>query len=93
LCEVYAKLLAMVVQHWVVLVGGGGFSERSARKAAKAVRRQALHLASVLGRTRELRRVLRLLGRVLRAGGRVNRRRRRPSTYQTLCHPEHSGLS
>lgn len=93
LCEVYAKLVALVVQHWVLLVSGGGFSERSLRKAAKAVRRQAWHLASALGRPRELRRVLRLLGRLLRAGGRVNRRRRRPSTYQTLLDPTHHGLT
>jgi Transposase DDE domain len=93
LCEVYAKLMAMVVRHWVLLVRGGGFGARSLWKAARAVRRQALHLASALGRKRELRRVLRLLGRWLRAAGRVNRRRHRPSTYQTLLDPDHNGLT
>lgn len=93
LCEVLAKLLAMVVQHWALLVGGGGFSERSPRKAARAVRRQALHLAAVLGQKRLLRQALRLLQRLIRAAGRVHRRRQRPSTYQTLLNPEHDGLS
>jgi Transposase DDE domain len=93
LCEVYAKLLAMVVQHWLLLSGGGGFSERSQRKAARLVRRQAMRVAAALGRRRELRRVLRALAGLLRRGGRVNRRRRRPSTYQTLVNPAHDGLT
>ncbi len=93
LCEVYAKLLAMVVQHWLLLLGGGGFSERSPRKAARVVRRQAVRVAGALGRRRELRRVLRLLAGVVRRCGRLNRRRRRPSTYQTLCNPAHDGLT
>jgi Transposase DDE domain len=92
LCEVYAKLLAMVVQHWLLLLGGG-FSDRSQRKAARQVRRQAVKVASVLGRGRELRRVLRLLAGILRRCGRVNRRRKRPSTYQTLVNPTHDGLT
>jgi hypothetical protein len=93
LCEVYAKLLAMVVQHWLLLLGGGGFSVRSQRKAARVVRRLAVGVASVLGRDRELRRLLRLLARMVRRCGRVNRRRRRPSTYQTLVDPAHCGLT
>ena len=92
LCEVYAKLLALVVQHWLLLLGGG-FSDRSQRQAARQVRRQAARVAGALGRGRELRRVLRLLAGVLRRCGRVNRRRKRPSTYQTLVNPTHDGLS
>jgi Transposase DDE domain len=92
LCEVYAKLLALVVQHWLVLLGGG-FSARSQRLAARQARRQALRVAAVLGRRRELRRVLRVLASVLRRSGRVNRRRKRPSTYQTLVNPAHDGLT
>jgi hypothetical protein len=92
LCEVYAKLLAMVVQHWLLLLGGG-FSARSARQAARRVRRQAVRVAAALGRRRELRRVLRQLAGVVRRCCRVNRRRRRPSTYQTLVNPAHDGLT
>jgi len=93
LCEVYAKLLAMVVQHWLLLMGGGGFSVRSQRKAARVVRRQAVRVAAALGRRRELRRVLRLLAGLLRRCGRVNRRRRRPSTYQTVVNPPQGCLT
>jgi hypothetical protein len=93
LCEVYAKLLAMVVLHWALLVDGPGFSARSRWKAAKLVRRLALALAEVLGRPRALRRLLRRVRRLLHHSGRVNRRRKRPSTYQTLLDPGHDGLS
>ncbi len=93
LCEVYAKLLAMVVQHWLLLLGGGGFSARSQRKAARVARRQAVRVAAVLGRRRELRRVLRVLAGVLHRCGQVNRRRKRPSTYQTVVNPTHDGLT
>jgi hypothetical protein len=57
------------------------------------VRRPALHLASVLGQGRQLRRVLRLRQRLLPHAGRVNRRRRRPATYQTLLDPSPDGLT
>ncbi len=92
-CEVYAKLLALVVRHWLLLLGGGGFSERSQRKAARQVRRLAMCVAAVWDCRRELRRLLRLLAGVPRRCGRVNRRRGRPSTYQTLVNPAHDGLT
>src|SRR5262249_31119388 len=40
LAEVYAKLLAMVVQHWLLSCGGASFSKKSLPKAARAVRAQ-----------------------------------------------------
>jgi hypothetical protein len=35
LCELYAKLLAMIVQHWVFLVTCWQYANRSLQKAAK----------------------------------------------------------
>jgi hypothetical protein len=93
LCEVYAKLLGVVVEQWLLLVSGGGFGERSVRRAARAVRGVALQLVSALGRRRAMRQVLELLRRLLAATGRINRRRRRPSTYQTLLNPDEHGLT
>src|SRR6266516_1908500 len=48
LCEVYAKLLAMVVQHWLLLTGCWAYPDRSPVKAAQTVRQHAMHLASAL---------------------------------------------
>jgi hypothetical protein len=87
LCEVYAKLLAMVVQHWVLLVSGAVAVGRSLRKAARKVRQHALHLASVVTNLRQLATVLRLLQRCLERGPRLNKRKRQPATFQLLLQP------
>ena len=94
LSEVYAKLLAMVVQHWLLLsCGGAAFSKKSRPKAARAVRAQVPHVAAVLHRTAELMVALEVMARMVAAAGEVRRRRGRPSTYQTLLDPDHDGLS
>jgi len=94
LSEVYAKLLGMVVQHWLLLgCGGGALGTKSQRKAARAVRHQVAHVAAVLRRTAELLQALEVLARMVAAAGVVRRRNGRPSTYQTLLDPDHDGLS
>lgn len=93
LCEVYAKLLAMVVQHWLLLVSGGGIGARSLAKTARKARQHALQVASVLGARRQLCGVLRLLRRCLPHGGRIAKRRRRLATYQTLVGSSTPGLT
>ncbi len=45
-CEVYAKLIAMVIPHWILLVGGWRYPEYSFQKAAKAIAKHALSLAA-----------------------------------------------
>src|SRR4051812_43668189 len=94
LAEVYAKLLGMVVQHWLLLgTGGAAFGKKSARQAARAVRKQVAHVAAVLPRAAEVVLALEVMARMVRAAGEVNSRRGRPSTYQTLLDPDHDGLS
>jgi hypothetical protein len=84
LCEVYATLLAMVVQHWLVLVGCWTYPNRSLVKAAHTVRKHALHLASAFGSTTHLTRAITTIHRCLAAGCRLNRRKKAPNTYQLL---------
>jgi hypothetical protein len=85
LCEVYAKLLAMVVQHWVLLSSWREVPRRSLRKAAREVRGQALHLLMVLGAARQLRAVRRRLGQALERVCRVEKRRARPAAFQRVA--------
>jgi hypothetical protein len=93
LCEVYAKLLGMVLQHWLLLASGGaGLGSQSQRKAARAVRSQISHVAAVVAEAALLAVALTVVARMVRAAGRVNRRTRRPATFQTLLHPEQNGL-
>ena len=49
LCEFYAKLLAMIVQHWLLLTSCWGFPDRSFFKAAKTVRQPAFSIMIAIG--------------------------------------------
>ncbi len=88
LCEVFAKLLAMVIQHWVLLTGCWSFPHRSLVKAAQTVRQHALHLATTLADPAALAAALRIIHRALAAGCRLNRRKTKPNTYQLLLDPD-----
>lgn len=85
LCEVYAKLLAMIVQHWLLLVSCWTHADRSLTKAAQTVRGHALHLAAHLSCTAELIDVITVIQRCLAVGCRINKRRIAPHTYQLLA--------
>ena len=84
LCEVYAKLLAMLVQHWVFVVSCWAYPDRSLTKAAQTVQKHALHLASAFASVQRLTAALLTVTRCLTAGCRMNRRKKHPNTYQLL---------
>ena len=84
LCEVYAKLLAMLVQHWVFLVSLWAYPDRSLTKAAQTVQKHALHLASAFPSVKRLVDALGTIKRCLAVGCRMNRRKKHPNTYQLL---------
>jgi hypothetical protein len=88
--EVYAKLLAMVVQHWLCLVSCWTYPHRSLTNAAQTVQKHALHMASAFGRLISLVMAITTVKRCLAAGCRMNRRKRHPNTYQLLL--EATGL-
>ena len=92
LTEVCAKLLAMVVQHWLLLTGCWTYPDRSLVKAAQTVRQHALHLASALSCPPLLGRAIGVIHRCLAAGCRLNRRKTKPNTYQLLLDPTLAGL-
>ena len=86
LCEVYAKLIAMIMQHWILLCGCWSYPNRSLTKAAKTVAKHALHLAWAFasGQVHTLANALTTIGRCLALGCRSYIRRKQPSTYQLL---------
>jgi hypothetical protein len=91
LCEVYAKLLGMVVQHWLLLVSCWSHADRSLVKASRIVRRQALPLAIILAQGHLVRRTLLFLKRWLSKGCRINKRRKDPPTHQLLLNLPKAG--
>ena len=84
LCEVYAKLVAMIIQHWVLLVGCWSYLDRSLVKASQTVRSYATMLATALTGLIDLEVVVAHIARCLASGCRMNRRKRQPNTYQLL---------
>jgi len=84
LCEVYAKLLARLVQHGVFLVSCWAYPDRSLTKAAQTVQKHALPLASAFANVKRLVAALLTVKRCLAAGCRMNRRKKHPNPYQLL---------
>ena len=84
LTEVYAKLLAMVIQHWLLVVASWRCPERSMVKGAQTVRAHAGYLACVFDNSAQLAAALASIERSLAVGGRINKRRKRPNTCQLL---------
>jgi hypothetical protein len=93
LCEVFAKLLAMVVQHWLLLVSCWAFPARSLVKAAQTIRQHARVLAMALACPVSLAHALALVQRCVAAGCRLNRRKTTPNTSQLLLEPALAGLA
>jgi hypothetical protein len=84
LTEIYAKLLAMVIQHWILVVTSWQYPERSMVKGAQTVRAHACYLACVFHSAAQLMTALASIERCLAAGSRVNKRRKRPNSCQLL---------
>jgi len=93
LCEVYAKLLAMVLQHWLLLTGGWQTPARSLPRLAHTIRTHLILLFAVLGRLRALTATLHRLAAALARLRPSDRRRRHPSTAQLLQKPDLSRLA
>lgn len=81
LCELYAMLLALLLQHWLTIVGCWQQPQRSLRQAAQVIRSHAMHLASTLGDLPAFRRALGTVCRVLAHACRIERRRDNPPTF------------
>lgn len=84
LCEVYAKLIAMLLQHWLLIVGCWQEPHRSLVKAAKAVRSHAITLALALIGEWPLRTAVRCIVRAVQTATRHETRRDAPNTSQLL---------
>jgi Transposase DDE domain len=83
LCEIYAKVMAMLIQHWLLVLGTWHDPYRSLVKAAKLVRQHALELLSALAGESSWQRVTTRLLRAMQAC-RLHRRLKHPSHPQLL---------
>ena len=84
LTEIYAKLLGLLVQHWLGLLSCWPFPNRSLMKAAQTVQKFAWSLAMTLADPAALPVTLQQIQCTLAAGCRTNKRRGAPATFQSL---------
>lgn len=84
--EVYAKLIGVIVQHWVYLVGAWHYPDHSLPKAAETVQEwlAALTVAFRRGEVAGVEAVLADIVQDLSHGSRLTPQRRRWATYQLL---------
>jgi hypothetical protein len=83
LCELYAKLAGQVILHWMLLTEWHRFPDRSLFKAAKALQKLAIPLALSLRQGKWLVELIFLFQECFHTC-RVNKRRRKPATFQLL---------
>jgi len=93
LCEVYAKLIAMILQHWLLLLSCWRYPDRSLFKAAKTIRKHAITLACTMASTSALSQAIETIQRCLSVGCRINKRRAQPHAYQLLLDLADRGLA
>ena len=84
LCQVYGKLLAQVIQHWVIVTGAWSLADRSLTKAARVVQALALGLAAAMRSVRRLRGVLAQARTLMEMGARMERRKKRPRAHEMI---------
>lgn len=84
LTEVYAKLVALLVQHWCILLCGGDDPRRSLVKAAAMVRQHAFALLLACRWWERLVDALHTLATCLAHAGQVGKRCKHPATADQL---------
>lgn len=84
LCEVYAKLLAILIAHWSLLLTVWAVPRRSLTNAFAVVRQHALALALACRAREQLQAAFTTLARCLGHAGQVGKRRKHPATADQL---------
>ncbi len=82
LCELYSRLLAQIVQHWIVLVSCWDDPARSLVKAARTMRQHWISMATQFRWCDALVRTLTTMVRCIRVTSKMNPRKKKPNTYQ-----------
>ncbi len=86
MAQVWARLLGVLLQQWLLLTSVWGDIRHSLAKASQAIRRHTLLLAASLENTRGLETAIAKLCRAVRVTARQNKRRH-PSTFELLNDP------
>ena len=90
--RLWARLLAVIVQHWLVIGSVWGHPRISPKKACDATRQFAVLLAAGSDQTAMLHKAIETMMESLQSTVRQNKRKR-PSTFELLNNPEKIGYS
>jgi hypothetical protein len=86
LCDFYAKLIGVIIVHWMMIVGCWQVPNRSMVKAAKAIRKQIVLIARALAGREDLDQILQEIMQGLDRC-RIDKRKKHPNTFQLLLDP------
>jgi hypothetical protein len=84
LCEIYAKLMAVIIQHWLILIGDGHYLNKSLVQMSRTIQKKAWHLAAVLSHPSALFQVLSDIHRCFCWGCRISRSTSSLPAFQRL---------
>lgn len=84
LCELYAKLIGMLLQHWLILLFAWQDEQRSLVKLTQVVRDTCWTLMEALAGHRSLCSALQGIQRRMRSGCQMNTRQKHPNSAQLL---------
>ena len=84
LCELYAKLIGILLQHWLIILFAWHDPQRSLVKLAQVVRDTSWLLMDALARNGSLRAVLCVMERRMASGCQMNKRKKHPNSAQLL---------
>jgi len=83
-CELYAKLLGVTLQHWLMVLFAWHDPQRSLVKLAQVVRDTGWSIMEALAGFRSMRSALRLIQRRMQSGCQMNKRRKHPNSAQLV---------
>ena len=86
--EIYAKLLGLLIEHWITILGCWEDPKRSLRKAQHMTQWNASALGFALIGEMPLSRTIQRLTEAMSNGCRINSRRKKPNTYQLVRDPK-----
>ena len=84
LCELYAKLIGQVLPDFLIVLFAWHDPQRSLVKLARVVRDTSWLLMDALAGHRSMRSALQVIGRRMRSGCQMNKRKTRPNAAQLL---------
>jgi hypothetical protein len=84
LCELYAKLIGLLLQHWMIVLFTWHDPQRSLVKCAQVMRETGWTIMEALAGRRSLRSALNTIRDRMRSGCRMNKRHAHPNSAQLL---------